>query len=617
MICRRCRTDNPPTSRYCSACGALLTASLARPKRGRPWLVPVLAGAVALAAAYLLIIKPGGAPGPSGQVPAAPAAGEGTPTAVAAPPRSAEAQAAPASPSGALAAARFALDGAAPGAPSALETALFDGSWAALPLWAFLGPGVPRLEGPGPARLAPAAVQWNADDPVVLCRLDLGAGPAAPALAAYDAGEILEWRPTSGERTSLAIEPGPLAAAGSYRTFGLIREIEAPGVLVQRDRIVGWTFGAGLTRGYLWAPADGAGPRAALSASEMASAARRGAREAAFLQALSFPDGTSEEVRLEALAAGFRLRSRLTPGDLPDFLQPAAITALMSSLTATLAGQGRADEAARALDPDLLAEAGDPALVEAAAAAYNASRGFDGAHRLLADLRRDPVFGSAADARSLDAVEVGLAKSSLHRILNEGGFGGLDIYDQAARLAPADLELRLLGAETAALEKDWGRAEELLRGGEPYPDDLADQARSLARVVEAGRRDEDSITIRFSPGAKLIPVEASLNKSYRQKFFIDTGATTTIIPLAAAAGLGLRIDDSTPVVGLQGVAGSDLAYQVGLGSIDIDGLSVRDLRVLVYDLGAEGNAGLLGNDFLQHFQVDLDSVRGVLKLRRK
>jgi hypothetical protein len=28
-------------------------------------------------------------------------------------------------------------------------------------------------------------------------------------------------------------------------------------------------------------------------------------------------------------------------------------------------------------------------------------------------------------------------------------------------------------------------------------------------------------------------------------------------------------------------------------------------------------AGLLGNDFLQYFQVDLDSIKGVLKLRKK
>jgi predicted aspartyl protease len=65
------------------------------------------------------------------------------------------------------------------------------------------------------------------------------------------------------------------------------------------------------------------------------------------------------------------------------------------------------------------------------------------------------------------------------------------------------------------------------------------------------------------------------------------------------------------------VAGSDLAFQVPIDSIEIEGLTVLDVRVLVYDLGDDENAGLLGNDVLQHFQVDLDSIKGVLKLRKK
>lgn len=616
MICRRCRADNPEASRYCSSCGALLTGSLARPKREVPWPVLALIGAAGLAAAYLLLVRPGGARRPAG--PDAPAAVDGGAPAAGAPARGAAGRpAATASSSQTIATARFALDGAVPGAPSSLETSLFDGAWAALPLWTFLGPAVPRLEGPGPAGLAPAGVRWNGEDPLVLCRFELGSGPVGVELAPYEPGAALEWMPLSGERTALLVEPGSLDRSGSFAAFDLFPAIEAPGALVQGGRIVGWTFGAGVSGGYLWSPADGAGPRASLSPAELASVARRGAREAALLQALSFPEGTSEESRLEALAAALRLPPRLKARDLPDFLEPASVTALMSSLTAALTREGRAEAAARALDPDLLDAAGDRGLVEAAAAAYNEARGFDAAHRLLDDLRRRPSFGSGAAGRSLDELEVGLAKSSLHRVLVERGLGGLEIYDRAARLAPSDPELRLLGAEVAALEADWALAEELLRGGEPYPDALANQARSLGRVVEEGRRDEDSITIRFDPRAKLIPVEAFLNKAYRQKFFIDTGATMTIIPLAAAAGLGLRIDDSTPVVGLQGVAGSDMAYQVGLDSIEIDGLSVPNIRVLVYDLGAEGNAGLLGNDFLQHFQVDLDTVRGVLKLRRR
>ncbi|MGZ5496662.1 MAG: zinc-ribbon domain-containing protein, partial [Candidatus Aminicenantales bacterium] len=56
MNCRRCQTENPGTSRYCSACGALLTASLTKPKRSLPRYVFAGVGLLAvLAAAYLLL----------------------------------------------------------------------------------------------------------------------------------------------------------------------------------------------------------------------------------------------------------------------------------------------------------------------------------------------------------------------------------------------------------------------------------------------------------------------------------------------------------------------------------------------------------------------------------
>jgi hypothetical protein len=613
MKCRRCKTDNAETSRYCSACGALLTSSLVKPKRAIPGYVFAAAGAIViLVAAYLLL--PGFRPSSRSAVSVGTEAGEEAPKNT---PPSGTLKPEPGPSSLPIAAARFALDGAVREAPSFIETALFDGAWAALPLWAFLGSAAPRLENPGPSGLAPALVGWASPDPLVLCRFDLGAGLQTAGLAPYDGAAALEWRPLSGERTSFDIEPGPLETAGSFRTFSLFREIEAPGVLVQQGRIVGWTFGAGTANGYLWAPADGAAPQASLSAAQLSAAVRPGSREGAFVQALSLPDGISERNRLEALAAGFRGRALLQPEDLPAFLRSEAITALMASLTSSLVQRGESAEAARVLEPGLLAAAADIPLVKAAAGAYNEARGFDAAHRLLADLRREPAFRTAPAAGSLAAVEVDLAKASLHKILNERGFGGLEIFEGVARLAPADLELRLLGAEAAVLEKKWLRAEELLRDGRPYPDEFADKVRTLERLVEEGRRDEDSVTIRFSPGDKLIPVYAFLNKKYRQKFYIDTGATTTIIPLAAAAALEIRIDDSTPVVGLQGVAGGDLAYQVGLESIEIEGLTVFDLRAIVYDLGEKENAGLLGNDFLSHFQVDLDSVKGILKLRQK
>lgn len=606
MNCRRCRAENPDTSRYCSACGALLTRPPAKSKKSVPWYVFVGAAAVVLLiAAYFLL---------PGLHPTSRSA-ESEPVVQ----RSAEAKSVesiPAPASLALIAGRFALEGLWQGAPDSLESALFDGSWAALPLWAFLGSGSPRLESPGPAGVSPDWVNWKSGEPVVLCRFELGENPRTPELAPWDESELLEWRPLSGERTSFAIETGPLRDAGSFKTFPLFSEIDAPGVLVQKGRVVGWTFGQGVARGYLWAPADGAGPKPLLPTVDLAGSLHADSREAAFVQAMSMTDEVASDRKLTAFAAGFRGQALLSPEDLPLHLKPAMVAARMSSLATAMIERGMAAEVARILDPDILSAAGDISLIKAAARAAGEARGYDAAHRLLADLRRQPVIQGAPAYKELEAVEVELAKASLHKILNERGYNGLEIFEEVSPLAPDDLELHLLGVEVAVLEKKWGRAADLL-GAKPYPTAFSDKARTLERLVEEGRRDEESATIRFNPGDKLIPVFAIINKKLRQKFFIDTGATTTIIPMSAVAALEIRIDNTTPVVGFQGVAGGDIAYQVRLESIEVEGQTVFDIRAIVYDLGMDEEAGLLGNDFLQHFQVDLDSIKGVLKLRKK
>lgn len=545
MNCRRCRAENPDTSRYCSACGALLTRPPAKSKKSVPWYVFVGAAAVVLLiAAYFLL---------PGLHPTSRSA-ESEPVVQ----RSAEAKSVesiPAPASLALIAGRFALEGLWQGAPDSLESALFDGSWAALPLWAFLGSGSPRLESPGPAGVSPDWVNWKSGEPVVLCRFELGENPRR-------------------------------------------------------------TFGQGVARGYLWAPADGAGPKPLLPTVDLAGSLHADSREAAFVQAMSMTDEVASDRKLTAFAAGFRGQALLSPEDLPLHLKPAMVAARMSSLATAMIERGMAAEVARILDPDILSAAGDISLIKAAARAAGEARGYDAAHRLLADLRRQPVIQGAPAYKELEAVEVELAKASLHKILNERGYNGLEIFEEVSPLAPDDLELHLLGVEVAVLEKKWGRAADLL-GAKQYPTALSDKARTLERLVEEGRRDEESATIRFNPGDKLIPVFAIINKKLRQKFFIDTGATTSIIPTSAVEALGIRIDANTPVVGLKGVAGGDLAYQVRLESVEIEGQTVFDIRAIVYDLGTDEEVGLLGNDFLQHFQVDLDSIKGVLKLRKK
>lgn len=611
MTCRRCKTENPEASRYCSRCGALLPRPTALRKKAVPWYVWAgAAGIVLLAAAY--VILPGLRPGSRAAEQATDGAGSVLPDA--ARPAATGSGAVPSSL--ALVAGRFTIEGPGQGAPASLESALVDGSWAALPFWAFLGGQSPRLSSPGPGGVAPSWADWRAGEPVVLCRFEMGEDSRTPELAPFDEAVVLEWRPLSGERMSLAIETGPLRSVGSYRAFAVFSEVDAPGVLVQKSRVVGWTFGQGLAAGYLWAPPDGSGPKPLLSAGNLTGALLARGREAAFVRAMSMFEDVPADLRLAAFVSGYREAALLSPEDLPPHLKPARVAARVSSLAASMIQQGLAAEVARLLDPTILNAARDTGLVKTAALASNEVRGFDSVRRLLADLGRGSASPSFASPKELQALEVELAKASLHKILNERGYGGLEIFEEARRLAPDDLELHLLGVEVAVLEKKWMDAQDLLRAKQ-YPGALSDKARTLERLVEEGRREEDSATIRFNPGDRLIPVYAIINKKLRQKFYIDTGATTTIVPSSVLGALGLKIDSSMPTVILQGVAGADMAFQVRLDSIEIERQTVFDIRAVVYDLGSGDEAGLLGNDFLQHFQVDLDSTKGILKLRKK
>jgi len=61
----------------------------------------------------------------------------------------------------------------------------------------------------------------------------------------------------------------------------------------------------------------------------------------------------------------------------------------------------------------------------------------------------------------------------------------------------------------------------------------------------------------------------------------------------------------------------DWAYQIALESIAVDGWSVRDVKTVVIDLPYESDCGLLGLNFLNQFRYEIDSSKGIFRLKRK
>lgn len=113
-------------------------------------------------------------------------------------------------------------------------------------------------------------------------------------------------------------------------------------------------------------------------------------------------------------------------------------------------------------------------------------------------------------------------------------------------------------------------------------------------------------------------VEVSLNGAGPYPFVLDTGATVTMVkgPLLSA----LKIAAAQPVT-VAGPFGHSRQQRVSPGSFAIAGLGADNIEIDMLEAGQlgilEGHAqGILGENFLKHFDVLIDNARHTLTLDR-
>ncbi|QNI31711.1 retropepsin-like domain-containing protein [Alloacidobacterium dinghuense] len=111
-------------------------------------------------------------------------------------------------------------------------------------------------------------------------------------------------------------------------------------------------------------------------------------------------------------------------------------------------------------------------------------------------------------------------------------------------------------------------------------------------------------------------VEVSINHGGRYSFLLDTGTQMTLIDPAIASSLQLPEYGNTKVASA-GMSSSASFSKLALVETGLH--KVTDLKVLVYDLSnlrATGLTiqGVLGEDFLEHFDVLIDNVHKLLCL---
>jgi predicted aspartyl protease len=121
-----------------------------------------------------------------------------------------------------------------------------------------------------------------------------------------------------------------------------------------------------------------------------------------------------------------------------------------------------------------------------------------------------------------------------------------------------------------------------------------------------------TIQIKFEKGHPVI-AEATINGTTAAKLVVDTGAERTqIVPRVLTAAGGLPAKDASGET--QAPGGTTGGPTVQIGSLAVGGLRVEKFSVVAQDADRENVDGLLGRDFLDRFQVVIDSDNGIATL---
>ncbi len=122
--------------------------------------------------------------------------------------------------------------------------------------------------------------------------------------------------------------------------------------------------------------------------------------------------------------------------------------------------------------------------------------------------------------------------------------------------------------------------------------------------------------IRFTPGRPIV-VEARINGGAFARLILDTGADGTVIKPSVLTALGISYRDARPGAS-QGVGGTVGTLMVRVDRIEVDQAKAGPLMVTSHDIGLGLFVdGLLGRDFLEKFEVNIDYGAGVLTLTPK
>ena len=126
--------------------------------------------------------------------------------------------------------------------------------------------------------------------------------------------------------------------------------------------------------------------------------------------------------------------------------------------------------------------------------------------------------------------------------------------------------------------------------------------------------------IRFQPVSNLILIPVKVMGIDRNSFrdievALDTGATTTSIPIYIVSALGYNVSNPKDIVEVITGSGVEEAPVIEIKGLTAIGQTIENIEVMCRDLPLEAPVeGVLGLNFLMNFDVHISFSKGTIEL---
>lgn len=247
----------------------------------------------------------------------------------------------------------------------------------------------------------------------------------------------------------------------------------------------------------------------------------------------------------------------------------------------------------------------------------------------LANARANSLFVADRPRKALDvlhkAIDTGLADSTTYalvqnlvQMLTDGDRLSQDekqqLLEQAILREPAVAFYHARLGETLYRQGRYAEALTQLNYAVQLDTSLHDELQALMNNARARLQTPDRVIVPLTSDGNAYYIDAVIDGTPR-RLLLDTGASFTAVSAGLARELGFRVPPDAPRVQLTTANGVIMAPMIKVDSVSVNGATVANLDVVVID-DMNGN-GLLGLNFLNHFNIDIDQVNAEMTLRKR